>query len=236
LDYNLGKYTSFDYINLFSQLGIIFTKKEVDTINMLERCFNILDTIIGNQYFCKYSQYIVAMSVIYIIFKSNNYFNLKVFKYIYGVDFSKEKYKLCINAIYSLVTNLYKIKFKNNSFSNMNVNNIENNYYLKNYNVNIQNYFLYEKINNDFQLNPKLDINKELIFKYINIIESIKSNNYKNSTNKIQLFNSNCLYLSALKILQNNLIENNFINNNNCKLKNLGLTTRDSEQKNQKNI
>jgi hypothetical protein len=203
---------------------------------MLERCFNILDTIIGNQYFCKYSQYIVAMSVIYIIFKSNNYFNLKVFKYIYGVDFSKEKYKLCINAIYSLVTNLYKIKFKNNSFSNMNVNNIENNYYLKNYNVNIQNYFLYEKINNDFQLNPKLDINKELIFKYINIIESIKSNNYKNSTNKIQLFNSNCLYLSALKILQNNLIENNFINNNNCKLKNLGLTTRDSEQKNQKNI
>ena len=118
----------------------------------------------------------------------------------------------------------------------MNVNNIENNYYLKNYNVNIQNYFLYEKINNDFQLNPKLDINKELIFKYINIIESIKSNNYKNSTNKIQLFNSNCLYLSALKILQNNLIENNFINNNNCKLKNLGLTTGDSEQKNQKNI
>lgn len=236
MDYNLGKYTSFDYINLFSQLGIIFTKKEVDTINMLERCFNILDTIIGNQYFCKYSQYIVAMSVIYIIFKSNNYFNLKVFKYIYGVDFSKEKYKLCINAIYSLVTNLYKIKFKNNSFSNMNVNIIENNYYLKNYNVNIQNYFLYEKINNDFQLNPKLDINKELIFKYINIIESIKSNNYKNSTNKIQLFNSNCLYLSALKILQNNLIENNFINNNNCKLKNLGLTTGDSEQKNQKNI
>jgi hypothetical protein len=203
---------------------------------MLERCFNILDTIIGNQYFCKYSQYIVAMSVIYIIFKSNNYFNLKVFKYIYGVDFSKEKYKLCINAIYSLVTNLYKIKFKNNSFSNMNVNNIENNYYFKNYNVNIKNYFLYEKINNDFQLNPKLDINKELIFKYINIIESKKSNNYKNSTNKIQLFNSNCLYLSALKILQNNLIENNFINNNNCKLKNLGLTTRDSEQKNQKNI
>lgn len=175
LDYNLGKYTSFDYINLFSQLGIIFTKKEVDTINMLERCFNILDTMIGNQYFCKYSQYIVAMSAIYIIFKSNNYFNLKVFKYIYGVDFSKEKYKLCINAIYSLVTNLYKIKFKNNSFSNMNVNIIENNYYLKNYNVNIQNYFLYEKINNDFQLNPKLDINKELIFKYINIIESKKN-------------------------------------------------------------
>ena len=236
LDYNLGKYTSFDYINLFSQLGIIFTKKEVDTINMLERCFNILDTIIGNQYFCKYSQYIVAMSVIYIIFKSNNYFNLKVFKYIYVVDFSKEKYKLCINAIYSLVTNLYKIKFKNNSFSNMNVNIIENNYYFKNYNVNIKNYFLYEKINNDFQLNPKLDINKELIFKYINIIESIKSNNYKNSTNKIQLFNSNCLYLSALKILQNNLIENNFINNNNCILKNLGLTTEDSEQKTQKNI
>ena len=98
------------------------------------------------------------------------------------------------------------------------------------------NYFLYEKINNDFQLNPKLDINKELIFKYINIIESIKSNNYKNSTNKIQLFNSNCLYLSALKILQNNLIENNFINNNNCILKNLGLTTEDSEQKTQKNI
>jgi hypothetical protein len=88
LVYNLGKYTSFDYINLFFDLGIVFTKKEVDIINMYESCFNILEAIIGNQYFCKYNQYIIAMSVIYLIFKSSNYFNIKVFKYIYGVDFA----------------------------------------------------------------------------------------------------------------------------------------------------
>jgi len=233
LDYNLGKYTSFDYINLFFDLGIIFTKNEVDIINMHERCFNILDTIVGNQYFCKYNQYIVAMSVIYLIFNSSNYFDLKVFKYIYGVDFSKEKYKLCINTINLLIINLYKIKF-NNSFSNINI--IENNYYFNNYNVNNNNnnYFLDEKIYNDFQLNPKADINnmKDLIFKYIHIIDSIKSDNYMSSTNKIQLFNNDCLYINALKIFQYNLIENYFINNNNYKLKFFGLT--DSEQKTQK--
>jgi hypothetical protein len=233
LVYNLGKYTSFDYINLFFDLGIIFTKKEVDIINMYESCFNILETIIGNQYFCKYNQYIVAMSVIYLIFKSSNYFNLKVFKYIYGVDFSKEKYKLCINKINSLVTNLYNIKFENNSFSNINI--IENNFYFKNYNVNNNDnkYFSDKKINNDSQLNPKLDINnsKELAFKYINIIETIKSNNNMSSSNKKQLFNNDCLYINALKILQNNLIENYFFNNNNYKLKLLGLTMGESEQK-----
>ena len=233
LVYNLGKYTSFDYINLFFDLGIVFTKKEVDIINMYESCFNILETIIGNQYFCKYNQYIIAMSVIYLIFKSSNYFNLKVFKYIYGVDFSKEKYKLCINKINSLVTNLYNIKFENNSFSNINI--IENNFYFKNYNVNNNDnkYFSDKKINNDSQLNPKLDINnsKELAFKYINIIETIKSNNNMSSSNKKQLFNNDCLYINALKILQNNLIENYFFNNNNYKLKLLGLTMGESEQK-----
>ena len=233
LVYNLGKYTSFDYINLFFDLGIVFTKKEVDIINMYESCFNILEAIIGNQYFCKYNQYIIAMSVIYLIFKSSNYFNIKVFKYIYGVDFSKEKYKLCINKINSLVTNLYKIRFENNFFSN--VNNIENNFYFKNYNVNNNDnkYFFDKKINNDSQLNQKLDINnsKELAFKYINIIESIKSSNNMNSSNKTQLFNNDCLYINALKILKNNLIENYFINNNNYKLKLLGLTMGESEQK-----
>jgi hypothetical protein len=237
LDYNLGKYTSFDYINLFLELGIIFTKKEVDILNKYESCFKLLDTLIGNQYFCKFNQYIVAMSVLYLIFKSNNYFNLKVFKYIYGVDFSKEKYKLCINAINSLVTNLYKIKYKNNPFSNINVNNIKNNYYVKNNNVNNNdnNYFSDEKINNNIQLSPKPNINisKELFFKYINII---KSNNYKIPTNKIQLFNNDCIYINTLKFFQNNLIENNFINNNNNKLKLLGLELEDSEQKNQRNI
>jgi len=186
---------------------------------MYERCFNILDTIIDNQYFCKYNQYIVAMSVIYLIFNSSNYFDVKVFKYIYGVDFSKEKYKLCINSINLLVTNIYKIKF-NDSFSNMNINIIKNNYYFNNYNVNNNNnnYFLDGKIHNDFQLNPKSDM-KDLIFKYINIIESIKSDSCMSSTNKMQLLNNDCLYINALKIFQHNLIENYFIKNDNYKYK-----------------
>ena len=86
----------------------------------------------------------------------------------------------------------------------------------------IHRYFLDQKINNDFQINPKLDINysKELIFKYINIIESIKDNNDMSSTNKIQLFDRNWLYLSELKILQYNLIKNNLISNNRFRAKN----------------
>ena len=84
-----------------------------------------------------------------------------------------------------------------------------------------------------FNFIQKLDINnsKELVFKYINIIESIKNNNNMSSSNIMQLFNSVCLNINALKILQNNLIENYFINNNNYKLKLLGLTLGESEQK-----
>lgn len=231
IDYNLCKYTSFDYINLFFALGIIFTKNEVDIINMYEGCFSILDIIISNQYYCKYNQYIVAMSIIYLIFKNSEYFNTKVFKYIYGVDFSKEKYKLCINDINSFLTNLYKREF-NNTFSNINININENNYYFNNYfvNNNNNNYFSDEKTNNDFQLNPKSDINNsnELIFKYINLIESIISNNYMIIIYKKQLLFDN--------IFKNRIIENNSMSKNNSKLKVLDLTFEDSEQKNRKRI
>ncbi len=102
----------------------------------------------------------------------------------------------------------------------MNINIIKNNYYFNNYNVNNNNnnYFLDGKIHNDFQLNPKSDM-KDLIFKYINIIESIKSDSCMSSTNKMQLLNNDCLYINALKIFQHNLIENSFIKNDNYKYK-----------------
>ena len=95
LDYNLGKYSAYDYLNLFFELGIVFNKENSDIINKYEFCLNFLEIIIKNYNICKYNQYVIALSIIYINFNNNKYFKEKIFKYIYGVDFSKKKYQLC---------------------------------------------------------------------------------------------------------------------------------------------
>ena len=106
LDYNLSKYSAFDYINLFFELGIVFCKKNIDIINIYDNCINLLEILINQYKICKYNQYIIAMSIIYIKFNNNIYFDKRTFKHIYGVDFSKQKYKSCINEIINIVNNL----------------------------------------------------------------------------------------------------------------------------------
>jgi hypothetical protein len=111
LDYNLGKYSAFDYINLFFGLGIVFSKKNIDIINIYDSCVNLLEILINQYKICKYNQYIIAMSIIYIKFNNNIYFDKRIFKYIYGVDFSKQKYKSCINEIINIVNDLYNFGY-----------------------------------------------------------------------------------------------------------------------------
>ena len=90
LDYNLGKYSAYDYLNLFFDLGIVFTKEKINILNIFESCFNILELIITKSNICRFNQYVIAMSLIYIQFINLNYFDRNAFKYIYGVDFSKK--------------------------------------------------------------------------------------------------------------------------------------------------
>ena len=190
LDYNLGKYSAFDYLKLFFELGIVFSENDIDIISMYDFCFNLLEILINQYNICKYNQYIIAMSIIYTSFNNNIYFDNKIFKYIYGVDFSKKKYKSCINEINNLMNDLYNFKnYKipfiyyqnvNNNCKFNNTNNIKDNNICKFDNLKTNNYINYKILDN-----PLI---KGLFIQYLSLLEQTKINNYINFSNDAQIF------------------------------------------------
>ena len=199
LDYNLGKYSAFDYINLFFGLGIVFSKKNIDIINIYDSCVNLLEILINQYKICKYNQYIIAMSIIYIKFNNNIYFDKRIFKYIYGVDFSKQKYKSCINEIINIVNDLYNFGYYNisSSIHNENVNNMINIYFsnIKAIKKDITGDVFKNNYNNIIgnKIIENESLIKELFIQYISLLEKRKiNNNYINISNNKSLFNSYC--------------------------------------------
>ena len=122
LCFNLCEYTAFDYINLFFKLGIIFTEENVEIYNYYNKCINMLEIIINNNKICNYSQYVVALSVIYLNINREKNFSPSIFKYIYGVDFSKKKYLFCINDIKGMINELYHLYFNKYIINNRIIN------------------------------------------------------------------------------------------------------------------
>ena len=203
LDYNLSKYSAFDYLNLFFELGIIFTKENIDFISIYNYCFNLLDILINTYNICKYNQYVLAMSIIYINFNNNNYFNNNIFKYIYGVDFSKPKYKTCINEINNILNDIYHIKKFDIPFTNyQNINNNINNHNIGYFNIinksNPVDYFNYNQKPYNIIYNNSLL--KELFIQFMNFIEKMKNNNYINLENNIQILNLFIEYFSPFLV------------------------------------
>jgi hypothetical protein len=109
LDFNLGEFTAFDYINLFFQLGIVFTKEKFEIYNYYYKCLNLLGIIINNEKICNYNQYVVALSAIYINLNNEKYFDQSIFKYIYKIDFSRKKYKFCVKEIFEIISGFYHL-------------------------------------------------------------------------------------------------------------------------------
>ena len=187
LDYNLGKYSSFDYLKLFFELGIVFTKENFDILSFHDFCFNLLDILINQYSFCKYNQYILTMSVIYLKFKNNIYFNDKIFKYIYGVDFSKQKYISCINEINQIINNLNNYNIPLNNYLNIN-----NNYNLIKINIfdffkNNYNYNINKDIINKNILNNSLI--REFFTQFAFFFVKMGKINYQDLFNNIQIYN-----------------------------------------------
>ena len=224
LDYNLGKYSAYDYLNLFLNLGIVFTNEKIDFLNITESCFNLLELIITKSNICKYNQYLIAMSLIYIQFINTNYFDKNAFKYIYGVDFSKKKYKLVINELSMMIKN---------SFNDKPCINEDINYYLiqsNKYKVNIDyknnnlpdgNIYI---VNNSKNINSNKSIFRELSFQYKYFYEQIKLGNYLNIYNDINNIYYKFSYLSTSGP-KNDKLEPNF------KSSNFGLNIEDIERK-----
>ena len=135
LDYHLDEYSAFDYINLFFHLGFIFTKENVNVNNKYKNCINILEIIINNNKICKYSHYIVALSILYINFSNEQYFNKSIFKYIYGVDFSKKKYRYCSKEINEIINDFYHLNYLIFVYNNRFINSDLKSHYLRNFNI-----------------------------------------------------------------------------------------------------
>ena len=115
LDYDLGKFSIMDYIDLFFSIGIIYpdNTKFINIYEIYFKCLKCLDIIIEDNNILKFSNYIMALTIIKKFLEIHNTFNDNIFQNIYGIKFYKEKYVLC----------------------EQNLNNILSNYNLCNYNI-----------------------------------------------------------------------------------------------------
>ena len=188
LNYDLGKYSAYDYLILFFQLGIFFCKEKINTLDLLKYCINLLDFITTDKKSCEYSQYILAMSIIKIALDNNAFFDKDVFKYIYGVDLSKKKYINCSNMIKNILNVSCNIDNSINLF-----------------------------FNNQMLLNQQLFIDKWIHLmnrKEVKKNEKTINDNIKNNNEQINLGNFPYMINNNNIIINNNCIDNNINYNN----------------------
>ena len=211
LNYDLEKYSVYDYLILFFKLGIFFCEKEINIIEKLKYCLKILDLIIIDKNSCCFNEYTFAMSIIKLAMENDFFFDKKIFKYIYGVDLSKKKYINCSNFIKNIlnvsINNESSKLFFNNISNSLNFNqlNLPQIYYLGN--------ILSQHNNNSF-----FGIKKEKnIYKDSNNCNNNNKNIQKekiglNNNNEINVCNYNNL---GCKILDFGKLKTPIVNNNN---------------------
>ena len=194
LNYDLGRYSTYDYLILFFKLGIFFCEENINIIDRLKFCINILDLIIYDKKFCDFSQYTFAMSIIKVVFENDNFFDKKIFKYIYGVDLSKNKYIECSNLIKTIL-NVY----------------INNEYSRCYFNI-LNNVLYFYQLKNQIAYNNKIN-EKGLQFKNNNNEE--KKNDDKNYEDYKDIICKYNKHLKTLIVNNNHIIINNDNNSNN---------------------
>lgn len=128
LDYNLGMYDSYDYIDLFFSLGIIFPSNQIciDISSLYYKCINCLDIIVTDKFFLFFTSYTIALSLIKIVCQYHNCFDNEIFKKIYSINFQKEKYIKCEQYILGIFSNHFSFSL----YKNLKVftDNLANNY------------------------------------------------------------------------------------------------------------
>ena len=127
LDYNLGMYSSLDYINLFFSLGVIFPTKNnsenifIDISFLFFNCISAIDIIIEENFSLEFSSYTIALTVIKMILENFDCFNYEIFKKIYGINFNKEKYIQCQKRLKYILANYYHNPIKTQQIYNRNL-------------------------------------------------------------------------------------------------------------------
>ena len=135
IDYNLGMYSSLDYINLFFSLGVIFPNDKTNIDHYIDisflyfNCISALEIIIEDNYSLEFSSYTIALTIIKMTLENFNCFDSEIFKKIYGINFTKEKYIQCQNSLKYILANYYHNPIKTQQISNqklfINMNNSE---------------------------------------------------------------------------------------------------------------
>ena len=218
LNYDLGRYSAYDYLILFFKLGIYFCEENINIINKLKFCINILDLVIYDKKFCDFTQYTFAMSIIKIVIEKDNFFDKKIFKYIYGVDLSKNKYLECSNLIKNILNRYIKNEYSKRNF--IILNNLLYLYQLKNqieYNNKINGKEIYKDNKNEEKKDEDKNYEdyKDSIYKYNKQLKNlIVNNNHINNFDNNNFFNciNNNFYFYGNNSYFLN-INNNFTNN-----------------------
>ena len=163
LEYNLNKFTIFNFLELVLSSGIIL-EKEVLNFNIISKiyneCFKLLDFCFEeNDLMIEYPISQIVFSIVYLVRKQNNLiYNIeKNFKKIYNIEL--KKYLNCIKYISS-------IYYKNENFST-NLNN---------------KFIIFEDIKKDIFINDK---------KIDNDKNNTKNNDFKNVLNPIHNLKEN---------------------------------------------
>ena len=220
LNYDLERYSIYDYLILFFKLGIFFCKKEINIIEKFKYCLKILDLIIIDKNSCCFNEYTFAMSIIKLAMENDVFFDKKIFKYIYGVDLSKKKYINCCNFI----KNILNVSINNES-SKLFFNNISNSLNFNQLNL-AQIYYLGNILshhNNNLFFGIEKNIYKDSNNCYNNNKNIEEEKIGHNNNNEIKVCNYNNLGCKELDFGQlktpivnnNNIIIHNNININN---------------------
>ena len=90
---------------------------------MYFKCINILDIIIDDYRSLEFTQYNIAITIISMVIIQSKFFSFEIFKYVYGIDLFKEKYKKCQFVLKSIYLNNYFIyNDSTNKKSNYSIN------------------------------------------------------------------------------------------------------------------
>mgnify|MGYP002624941917 CR=1 FL=1 len=237
LNYDLEKYSAYDYLILFFKLGIFFCEKDINIVEKLNYSLQILDLIILDKNSGCFNQYTFAMSIIKLVMENDYFFDKKIFKYIYGVDLSKKKYINCSNLIKSILNVSI-----NNEFSKILFNNINNSLNFNQINLsqiyNLSN--ILSQQNQNLICGMKKESNIYIGFNNCNNNnkniqnEEIGHKNNSNETNFCNYNNLECkkIDFDRFNSIINNINNNNIIINNNININNFDFNFFDNKYNN----
>ena len=171
LNHNLYIYSTYDWLNILFNNGIIFEEEIID-INGIEKIFiysqKLLTAITSKIYFCRYSSVQIAFSVIQLSREKYDNINIKISKKLfdlllglYGIEYSdyEECYKIIkLDLIENNELDINEEEKEEISNSNININ-INNN---TNVNTNANSLEINKQLNNSNTLNNDRNIDRNI--------------------------------------------------------------------------